>query len=304
MTYGYSRDDAGRFLPQYIEQGILPWDPFQRIDEEGVGQLVRDGLRAGARAARPDLHLGICGEHGGDPAARSTSSSGSGLDYVSCSPYRVPIARLAAAQASLARRAKAEAGRARHAVRLPAQRGLDHRRHAVGGRCGGVRTGAARALQRSYAPGGISSHGRFRKEYGYSEDIYHGATTRRPRRATNTVRRTPRRSEGEELSPEEAAMHIEGSHAGEESVASGDAGEYDYGREGELRHHRVLHLGSSRRTRRRTGRARRRGSRRSRPSPSSGGAGEARALRSPNAWSRARTGHRRQPKSPREGRTT
>ncbi|HEX3556061.1 MAG TPA: putative PEP-binding protein, partial [Thermoanaerobaculia bacterium] len=105
MTYGYSRDDAGRFLPQYVEQKVLPWDPFQSIDVEGVGQLVRLSCERG-RATRPDLHLGVCGEHGGDPQSIDFFEE-VGLDYVSCSPYRVPIARLAAAQAVLARRTSA-----------------------------------------------------------------------------------------------------------------------------------------------------------------------------------------------------
>ncbi len=110
MTYGYSRDDVGRFLPQYIESKVLDHDPFQRIDEEGVGQLVRLACERG-RGARPGLHLGICGEHGGDPRSIDFFER-AGLDYVSCSPYRVPIARLAAAQASLARQARAEAAEA------------------------------------------------------------------------------------------------------------------------------------------------------------------------------------------------
>ena len=100
MTYGYSRDDAGRFLPQYVDQKILDHDPFQCIDEAGVGQLVRLACERG-REARPHLHLGVCGEHGGDPSSIDFFER-VGLDYVSCSPYRVPIARLAAAQASLA----------------------------------------------------------------------------------------------------------------------------------------------------------------------------------------------------------
>jgi pyruvate,orthophosphate dikinase len=99
MTYGYSRDDSGRFLPQYVEQGVLPHDPFQSLDQEGVGQLVRMSCERG-REARPDLHLGVCGEHGGDPASIEFFDR-VGLDYVSCSPYRVPVARLAAAQAAL-----------------------------------------------------------------------------------------------------------------------------------------------------------------------------------------------------------
>jgi pyruvate, orthophosphate dikinase len=101
MTYGYSRDDIGRFLPQYLESGVLPYDPFARLDDEGVGQLVRLACESG-RGARADLHLGVCGEHGGDPDSIDFFDR-VGLDYVSCSPYRVPIARLAAAQATLAR---------------------------------------------------------------------------------------------------------------------------------------------------------------------------------------------------------
>jgi len=98
-TLGVSRDDAGRFLSPYVEQGIYPRDPFVSLDIEGVGQLIALGAERG-RAARPDLKLGICGEHGGDPASIDFCES-IGLDYVSASPYRVPIARLAAAQAVL-----------------------------------------------------------------------------------------------------------------------------------------------------------------------------------------------------------
>jgi pyruvate,orthophosphate dikinase len=104
MTYGYSRDDAGRFLPQYVEQKVLPWDPFQSLDDEGCGQLVQMACEKG-RATREHLHLGVCGEHGGDPQSIDFFER-VGLDYVSCSPYRVPIARLAAAQASLKGRTK------------------------------------------------------------------------------------------------------------------------------------------------------------------------------------------------------
>jgi len=99
MTFGYSRDDAGRFLPSYIEEGILPADPFATLDVHGVGQLIRIACERG-RAQSPDLHLGICGEHGGDPDSVAFFDQ-VGLDYVSCSPYRVPIARLAAARARL-----------------------------------------------------------------------------------------------------------------------------------------------------------------------------------------------------------
>jgi pyruvate,orthophosphate dikinase len=96
---GVSRDDAGRFLAAYVEQGIYPRDPFVSLDIEGVGQLIELAVERG-RKARPDIKLGICGEHGGDPASIAFCES-VGLDYVSASPYRVPIARLAAAQAAL-----------------------------------------------------------------------------------------------------------------------------------------------------------------------------------------------------------
>jgi pyruvate,orthophosphate dikinase len=100
MTYGFSRDDAeGKFLRWYIEEGILPADPFATIDPEGVGALVNMAVASG-RQARPDIELGICGEHGGDPSSVAFCHL-AGLDYVSCSPYRVPVARLAAAQAAL-----------------------------------------------------------------------------------------------------------------------------------------------------------------------------------------------------------
>jgi len=99
MTFGFSRDDAGKFLPQYIEQGILEKDPFVTIDQDGVGQLMRLSVEKGRRA-RPNLKVGICGEHGGEPASVNFCHK-LGLDYVSCSPFRVPIARLAAAQAQL-----------------------------------------------------------------------------------------------------------------------------------------------------------------------------------------------------------
>ncbi|MGQ0538623.1 MAG: pyruvate, phosphate dikinase [Gemmatimonadaceae bacterium] len=99
-TLGMSRDDAGRFLPGYIERGLLADDPFQTLDIAGVGQLVRLAVQHG-RATRPALKAGICGEHGGDPRSIAFCHQ-TGLDYVSCSPYRVPVARLAAAQAALA----------------------------------------------------------------------------------------------------------------------------------------------------------------------------------------------------------
>ena len=98
-VFGLSRDDAGKFLPRYVELGILAKDPFVTLDIEGVGAMVRIAAEKG-RAAKPGLKLGICGEHGGDPASIAFCEE-VGLDYVSCSPYRVPVARLAAAQAAL-----------------------------------------------------------------------------------------------------------------------------------------------------------------------------------------------------------
>jgi pyruvate,orthophosphate dikinase len=98
-TFGLSRDDAGRFLPNYIERGIISDDPFQVLDRNGVGKLIGFAVSAG-RSVRPDLKVGICGEHGGEPRSVKFCHS-IGLDYVSCSPYRVPIARLAAAHAAL-----------------------------------------------------------------------------------------------------------------------------------------------------------------------------------------------------------
>ncbi len=104
MTFGYSRDDAGTFLPEYVQRGILADDPFQTIDQDGVGELMELGVKRG-RATRKDLKIGICGEHGGEPAS-VTFCHDLGLDYVSCSPFRVPIARLAAAHAVLAEKGK------------------------------------------------------------------------------------------------------------------------------------------------------------------------------------------------------
>ncbi len=105
--YGVSRDDAGTFLGPYVQKGIIEVDPFVSIDVEGVGELVKIGVERG-RQSRPDIKLGICGEHGGDPASVAFCDE-VGLDYVSCSPFRVPIARLAAAQAALGRKAASQA---------------------------------------------------------------------------------------------------------------------------------------------------------------------------------------------------
>ncbi|HEX5774268.1 MAG TPA: putative PEP-binding protein, partial [Geomobilimonas sp.] len=98
-TFGLSRDDAGKFLPFYVETGLLEEDPFVSLDQNGVGLLVKMGCEKG-RSTRPEIKLGICGEHGGDPASVIFCHK-VGLDYVSCSPFRVPIARLAAAHAVL-----------------------------------------------------------------------------------------------------------------------------------------------------------------------------------------------------------
>ena len=99
MTFGYSRDDVARFLPTYLDQKILEVDPFQVLDQTGVGQLVEMGVKKG-RSTNPTLKCGICGEHGGEPSSVKFCHR-VGLDYVSCSPFRVPIARLAAAQAAV-----------------------------------------------------------------------------------------------------------------------------------------------------------------------------------------------------------
>jgi pyruvate,orthophosphate dikinase len=100
MTFAYSRDDAeGKFLTRYLEEKILPENPFQTIDVAGVGKLVKMAVQAG-RETRPDLEIGVCGEHGGDPASIEFFNE-VGLNYVSCSPFRVPVARLAAARAAI-----------------------------------------------------------------------------------------------------------------------------------------------------------------------------------------------------------
>ena len=104
MTFGFSRDDAGKFLTAYYESKIFESDPFARLDQNGVGKLMKMAIENG-KAVRPDLHLGICGEHGGDPTSVEFCDE-IGLDYVSCSPFRVPIARLAAAQAAIKHKAK------------------------------------------------------------------------------------------------------------------------------------------------------------------------------------------------------
>ena len=99
MTFGFSRDDAGKFLPSYYANKIYESDPFARLDTVGVGKLMEMAIKLG-KSTRPNLHAGICGEHGGDPSSIEFCHN-IGLDYVSCSPFRVPIARLAAAQANI-----------------------------------------------------------------------------------------------------------------------------------------------------------------------------------------------------------
>ena len=99
MTYGLSRDDAGRFMNDYVSQGVFPEDPFHQLDQEGVGELLRIGAERG-RECRPDITLSICGEHGGNADSIAFCRS-AGFDYVSCSPFRVPVARLAAAHLAL-----------------------------------------------------------------------------------------------------------------------------------------------------------------------------------------------------------
>jgi pyruvate,orthophosphate dikinase len=99
MTYGFSRDDAGKFLEDYYGKKVFESDPFAKLDQKGVGELMRMAIEKG-RSANPTIKLGICGEHGGEPSSVEFCYQ-LGLDYVSCSPFRVPIARLAAAQASI-----------------------------------------------------------------------------------------------------------------------------------------------------------------------------------------------------------
>ena len=104
MTYGFSRDDAGKFLDAYYDAKIFENDPFAKLDQDGVGKLMETAIKLG-KPVNPNLHVGICGEHGGDPSSVEFCHK-IGLDYVSCSPFRVPIARLAAAQAAISEEGK------------------------------------------------------------------------------------------------------------------------------------------------------------------------------------------------------
>jgi pyruvate,orthophosphate dikinase len=118
MSFGFSRDDIGGFLPNYLDQKILLDDPFQTIDQEGVGELIKDGTERG-RITKPHLKVGICGEHGGDPESVKFCHR-VGMNYVSCSPFRVPIARLAAAQAAIESKKAAAAQPAKAKPKLKA----------------------------------------------------------------------------------------------------------------------------------------------------------------------------------------
>jgi pyruvate,orthophosphate dikinase len=121
MTFGFSRDDVeGRMMSAYLELGLLARNPFEVVDPDGVGELVRLGVSRG-RATRPGLKVGVCGEHGGDPESIGTFFQ-AGVDYVSCSPFRVPVARLAAAQAVLAAASAAGAKAKRPATKAAAKR--------------------------------------------------------------------------------------------------------------------------------------------------------------------------------------
>ena len=129
MGFGFSRDDIGSFVPKYLEKKILPADPFQTLDQEGIGELIKMGITKG-RAVKPTLKIGICGEHGGDPESVKFCHR-VGMNYVSCSPYRVPLAKLAAAQeavadsapkAPAAKSAKAAAAKKAPATKAPAKK--------------------------------------------------------------------------------------------------------------------------------------------------------------------------------------
>jgi pyruvate,orthophosphate dikinase len=148
MTFGFSRDDVeGRMMSAYLEQGLLSRNPFEVVDAQGVGELVRIGVERG-RAVRPGLKIGVCGEHGGDPASIATFYE-AGLDYVSCSPFRVPVARLAAAQAVLESTPVAKKAVRRPAAKKPAAKKTV--RKALAKKTAAKKTAAKRAPARRVA---------------------------------------------------------------------------------------------------------------------------------------------------------
>jgi pyruvate,orthophosphate dikinase len=150
MTFGFSRDDVeGRMMSAYLDLGLLPRNPFDVVDFDGVGELVRLGTERG-RKTRPDLKVGVCGEHGGDPESIGMFYD-AGLDYVSCSPFRVPVARLAAAQAVIAagRATEPAAGSSRGNGRRPSSSAPAKRGAPNGARAKGA--GARRAPAKSSA---------------------------------------------------------------------------------------------------------------------------------------------------------
>lgn len=152
MTFGFSRDDVeGRMMTAYLEAGLLARNPFETVDADGVGELVRMGVERG-RATRPELKVGVCGEHGGDPESIAVFAA-AGLDYVSCSPFRVPIARLAAAQAVLAidQAGSGAAARGRRRAAAPARRAT---RPAAGRRAAPARRATRQPARRRAARGG------------------------------------------------------------------------------------------------------------------------------------------------------
>ena len=163
MTFGFSRDDVeGRMMSAYLEQGLLKRNPFETIDQAGVGRAGADGRRSGAAPPSPALKLGVCGEHGGDPESIDLFYR-AGLDYVSCSPFRVPIARLASAQAVLTHRARRPAA--------PPKDQQHHLAHAAGG-CDEVGERAARRAHqdRGRPQAGLDHRDRFGGRQGDAED--------------------------------------------------------------------------------------------------------------------------------------
>ena len=122
MSFGFSRDDIGGFLPAYLEKKILRDDPFATIDQEGVGELIKIGIERG-RSVRPNLKVGICGEHGGDPESVKFCAK-AGMNYVSCSPFRVPIACLAAAQVAVEMAQASKTGKAKAPAKKPAAKAV------------------------------------------------------------------------------------------------------------------------------------------------------------------------------------